>query len=127
MLAPPGYAKIASTPSRSRAATRISLPSMGGPNSARAEAEGFLLLAVNVVLLIVLLIATGSHGQTKNPRPLPAVGSYRNSAWLRQALPAALITTTTTSSSTCRMFPIMALRIADSTHEVKDSFDLKTI
>jgi len=34
MLAPPGYANMVSTPSRSSAATRISLPDIAGPISA---------------------------------------------------------------------------------------------
>src|SRR5262249_16306646 len=52
MLAPPGYAKIVSTPSRSRHATRISLPDIAGPRSA-LWAAGFF--AISVVLLISFL------------------------------------------------------------------------
>src|SRR5882672_1587134 len=51
MLAPPGYAKIVSTPSRSRQATRISLPDIAGPSSGR------LLAAFLVSLCAVLLIS----------------------------------------------------------------------
>src|SRR5437899_2876634 len=54
MLAPPGYAKMVSTPSRSRQATRISLPDITGPISARLCA-GVCLVAVCVVLLISAL------------------------------------------------------------------------
>src|SRR5262245_5829738 len=60
MLAPPGYANSTSTPSRSRASTRMSRPGMRGPTSARegegeAEAEyvGFAAFAVEAALLIV--------------------------------------------------------------------------
>src|SRR5262249_45137046 len=56
MLAPPGYAKIVSTPSRSRHATRISLPDIAGPRSA-LWAAGFF--AISVVLLISFLAVCG--------------------------------------------------------------------
>src|SRR5262245_29007827 len=74
MLAPPGYAKIASTPSRSSAATRISLPSMGGPSSARTEAAGLFLLAVNVVLLIVLPDCDRQSRANKKPTTVASRG-----------------------------------------------------
>src|SRR5207249_11630812 len=67
MLAPPGYAKIVSTPSRSRHATRISLPDMVGPSSARLPGAAFLV-SICVVLLIGALrfcFRTGSRRRKK--------------------------------------------------------------
>src|SRR5437870_8763763 len=52
MLAPPGYAKIVSTPSRSRQATRISLPDIAGPTSGRGA--DFFFSVLSIVLLMAL-------------------------------------------------------------------------
>ena len=89
MLAPPGYAKIHSTPSRSSACTRMSLPRIRGPISPRwisllAAAPVAVAAGISVVLLILLLLLFDfrpicARGPiTKNPRPFPAVGSCRN-------------------------------------------------
>src|SRR5215831_9470445 len=51
MLAPPGYAKIVSTPSRSRHATRISLPDIIGPRSVCFAAALFLVSAWLVLFI----------------------------------------------------------------------------
>src|SRR4051794_2351793 len=52
MLAPPGYAKIVSTPSRSRHATRISLPDIVGPSS--AAFTGFFTSSAKCVAVSVV-------------------------------------------------------------------------
>src|ERR1700730_7705438 len=69
---------MASTPSRSRQAMRISLPFMPGPISARFRAGDFF-----VVSKVLLMFFYGCDWPpwiiTKNPRPLPAVGFCRNS------------------------------------------------
>src|SRR5581483_4051330 len=67
MLAPPGYAKIVSTPSRSRQATRISLPDIAGPTSGRPaadlrgfSADVFFALSVAILLICVCVAASGA-------------------------------------------------------------------
>src|SRR5438046_882649 len=80
MLAPPGYAKIVSTPSRSRQATRISLPDIVGPSSPRFSA-GAVFVSACVVLLIIIFAFMASVPRVDNKKThdrLPAVGSYRN-------------------------------------------------
>src|SRR5436190_18929309 len=66
MLAPPGYAKMTSTPSRSRASTRMSRPNMAAPTSARArvdfpgcaEAPAFEAAAFFAAVSVVLLMCS---------------------------------------------------------------------
>src|SRR2546425_8751708 len=68
---------MVSTPSRSSAATTISLPCIVGPTSARSwAAAGFGSIVVLLILLGALRPVIA--GKEKNPRPLPAVGSCRN-------------------------------------------------
>jgi hypothetical protein len=79
MLAPPGYAKMTSTPSRSSASTIMSRPNMAAPISARfavdLTARGVVAdFLGGVVLLMMLLGCGGRRRLTKNPRPFPAVG-----------------------------------------------------
>src|ERR1700744_5611986 len=57
MLAPPGYAKMASTPSRSRQAMTISLPFMAGATSGRLRAGGFLMASMVLLMLFALVVA----------------------------------------------------------------------
>src|SRR6185369_820176 len=56
---------MVSTPSRSRQATRISLPDMVGPRWARGDGVAFFF--ASVVLLISFWIGTGSTAGTKKP------------------------------------------------------------
>src|ERR1039457_4936473 len=64
---------MVSTPSRSRQATRISLPDIVGPSSTVLPAGAFLL--VSVVLLICLLqLWLAAAGAQKSPRPFPSRG-----------------------------------------------------
>ena len=100
MLAPPGYAKMTSTPSRSRASTKMSRPNMVLPTSARFAFD-FFLEADSVVLLIVLF-GYGRHdvGQQKT--------HSRYQPWVlvkasTQQAPMASWTTTT-SMATCEVF-----------------------
>src|SRR5579864_9467815 len=91
---------MVSTPSRSRQATRISLPAIVGPSSACLP-EAFL--GASVVLLIFLMILAGPPQVNKKTHDrLPAVGDCRNPGYLRQA-PTAASATTTSSSETCRI------------------------
>src|SRR5437867_10715696 len=55
---------MVSTPSRSRAATRISLPCMVGPTSARSRVAAFLG-SVIVLLMSRIEVLAGNRGQTK--------------------------------------------------------------
>src|SRR5262245_39439834 len=77
MLAPPGYAKMTSTPSRSRASTRMSRPNINGPTLPEAAlAAGFFDLA-DVALLMSLswLMAGASLGPTdKKPTTVASRG-----------------------------------------------------
>src|ERR1039457_6404114 len=64
---------MVSTPSRSRQATRISLPDIVGPSSTVLLAGACLL--VSVVLLICLLqLWLAAAGAQKSPRPVPRRG-----------------------------------------------------
>src|SRR5215471_4473082 len=64
MLAPPGYAKMVSTPSRSRQATRISLPDIVGPSSARLADDFF---AVFIICVLIAFVAGRRRGCRKKP------------------------------------------------------------
>src|ERR1041385_2452578 len=97
---------MVSTPSRSRQATRISLPDMVGPTSARDFVAGVLREDSLRVLFMFFFGCGRRRGETKNPRPFPAVGSCRNSNYRRQAPTASCLTTTT--RTTCRRFPDIA-------------------
>src|SRR4051812_3817175 len=77
MLAPPGYAKIVSTPSRSRQATRISLPDIVGPTSARFVAGAFLLDSVVLFMRFCGFDWVAADHKKTHDR-LPAVGFCRN-------------------------------------------------
>src|SRR4051794_229616 len=67
---------MVSTPSRSRAAIRISLPFMRGPTSGRSCVDFVCAASVCVLIARCLsLVPPGGRGQIKNPRPFPAVGS----------------------------------------------------
>ena len=59
MLAPPGYAKIVVTPSRSSAWTRMSAPLMVGPSSPLLEGACVAEVAGFVDVLIVWLWKNG--------------------------------------------------------------------
>src|SRR5216684_4745440 len=61
------------TPSRSKASTRISLPNMGRPNSARSGAGGALAFNASVVWLITFYCLTGDRG-TKKPTAVSSRG-----------------------------------------------------
>src|SRR5436190_6602546 len=97
MLAPPGYAKIVSTPSRSRHATRISLPVIVGPSSPDFERRRFnsspsraavalvdprssvlvevVFLVVSLVLLILLVQCLADPGRgNKKPTTVSSRG-----------------------------------------------------
>ena len=78
MLAPPGYAKIASTPSRSRQATRISLPFMAGPTSARLRVAGTLFAVLCSIPLSCSchfwFVAGLSRGSNKKPTTVASRG-----------------------------------------------------
>src|SRR5205823_5369402 len=91
---------MVSTPSRSRQATRISLPDMVGPNSAF-----FAVFEVSVCVVLLIsafaFLAGSPRIHKKTHEPFPAVGSCRNSNQARQA-PTASPITTTTSRLTCR-------------------------
>src|ERR1039458_107836 len=64
---------MVSTPSRSRQATRISLPDIVGPSSTVLPTGAFLL--VSVVLFICLLqLWLAAAGAQKSPRPFPSRG-----------------------------------------------------
>src|SRR5581483_7640480 len=102
---------MVSTPSRSRQATKISLPFIAGPTSARFRVE--VAFAVSIVLLITVLDydrPSAGFQQKTHDRGRPWV-FCRNSVQLRQA-PAAPPVTTTTASTTCRTFTIMAKKVA---------------
>src|SRR6185436_10235166 len=97
---------MTSTPSRSRQATRISLPSMEGPTSARFRAGAFL--TVSNVLLMFCQVAgwpTAGFNKTTHDRCQPWV-VCRNSVQLRQA-PAAPPSRAMTTTTTCRTTYIM--------------------
>jgi len=97
---------MVSTPSRSRQATRIRCRTSWGrvPRSWRQA----LFFLVSVVLLICFAVMAGGRRCIKKTHSrLPAVGSCRNSIYLRQA-PTAPLTTTTTARATCRIFTIIA-------------------
>src|SRR5215472_10873717 len=64
MLAPPGYAKMVSTPSRSRHATSISLPDIVGPSSARLADDFF---AVFIICVFTAFVAGRRRGCRKKP------------------------------------------------------------
>src|SRR5580658_6999495 len=83
MLAPPGYAKMTSTPSRSRASTRMSRPNLTGPTSARCRSTGragalavdfFFAGAVSVVLLITSYYFKAGGMGNKNPTTVASRG-----------------------------------------------------
>src|SRR5579859_2443981 len=99
MLAPPGYAKITSTPSRSSASTRMSRPNIGGPTSARlwavfsvraAGRAAVFFSAFAVVLLIGLLVmrlAARIKAKTRDRcQPRVLVKSYINKHQRRRLL-----------------------------------------
>src|ERR1700757_2572375 len=69
ILAPPGYAKITSTPSRSRLATRISAPFIVSPRSGPGWS-----LAVLDVAVVFIKTSAGLYGRqgamTSSDRPL---------------------------------------------------------
>src|SRR6476659_6819972 len=68
MLAPPGYAKIVSTPSRSRQATRISLPDIVGPSSfALVEGAVFAFSVVLLITLLCVVLAVGRESIIQKP------------------------------------------------------------
>src|SRR5213078_4551347 len=68
MLAPPGYAKIVSTPSRSRQATRISLPDIAGPSSGRLFAA-FLVSLCAVLLIGCFAVFSRTVGRRRIKKP----------------------------------------------------------
>src|ERR1035437_4307828 len=95
MLAPPGYAKITSQPSRSSASTKMSRPNIAGPTSARlADDFAGFAFADSVVLLMVLLVCGGAAKGNKKPTAVASRGFLLN-FYVQQA-PAASLTTTTT-------------------------------
>src|SRR3982074_1600862 len=65
---------MVSTPSRSRASTRISLPNMARPISARSELGAGAVLLDSVVLLINLYFLTGIGGGRKKPTAVSSRG-----------------------------------------------------
>src|ERR1019366_5702573 len=64
---------MVSTPSRSRQATRISLPDIVGPSSTVLPAGAFLLASV-VLLICLLQLWLAAAGAQKSPRPFPSRG-----------------------------------------------------
>src|SRR5881397_2577498 len=84
MLAPPGYAKIVSTPSRSRQATMISQPNIAGPTSARSVCLVSIFGAAVFFVLVFIFVIGCQPRANKKPtvvtlRRSPAVGCCRNS------------------------------------------------
>src|ERR1039457_558884 len=75
ILAPPGYAKITSTPARSRASTKMSRPNRAGPTSARGLAAGLVFAFADAVVLLMVSIICGDAAKgNKKPTALSAVG-----------------------------------------------------
>src|SRR5262245_22403906 len=68
---------MTSTPSRSKASTRISRPGIKGPTSALAGVAVVFLFFAAVLILFIVFCLAGGRGRRKNPRPLPAVGDCR--------------------------------------------------
>src|ERR1035441_6939003 len=64
---------MVSPPSRSRQATRISLPDIVGPSSTVLPAGAFLLASV-VLLICLLQLWLAAAGAQKSPRPFPSRG-----------------------------------------------------
>src|ERR1035441_3872329 len=64
---------MVSTPSRSRQATRISLPDIVGPSSTVLPARAFLLISV-VLLICLLCLWLAAAGAQKSPRPFASRG-----------------------------------------------------
>src|ERR1035441_2732901 len=64
---------MVSTPSRSRQATRISLPDIVGPSSTVLPARAFLLISV-VLLICLLRLRLAAAGAQKSPRPSASRG-----------------------------------------------------
>src|ERR1035441_4848206 len=64
---------MVSTPSRSRQATRISLPDIVGPSSTVLPARAFFLISV-VFLICFLRLRLAAAGAQKSPRPFPSRG-----------------------------------------------------
>src|ERR1017187_5865050 len=64
---------MVSTPSRSRQATRISLPDIVGPSSTVLPARAFLIIAV-VLLICLLRLRLAAAGAQKSPRPFASRG-----------------------------------------------------
>src|ERR1039457_6185118 len=64
---------MVSTPSRSRQATRISLPDIVGPSSTVLPAGVFLLVSV-VLLICLLCLWLAAAGAQKSPRPFASRG-----------------------------------------------------
>src|SRR3954469_2880831 len=97
MLAPPGYAKICSTPSRSRARTRMSQPFIGPPTSARGFVNVFFFASV-FVLIFPLFGGAGRGEQKTHDRFQPCV--LVEIVFYAQQEPAASFVTTTTTLAT---------------------------
>ena len=90
---------MVSTPARSSAATRISLPCIVGPTSARSRV--FVVFGSVVVLLIFRPALWPEIAGKQKPTTVASRGFLSKLPYARQVPPASPDTTTTTSIRTC--------------------------